>query len=245
MRKSGPVHPGDATLVVIFKLRGGRPHSPCGCLRSRFIDQKHVCPRRVQILRHPLRPFRQHLKRVLRAERHDRENPVDELEGHRLVEQIRHRIHKHPPRLAPAQRIGQPKIQRPHLTGEHRPPRTHLCNPDHITVPGLAVPPDKATEVGLIRLLTHRLQPPSHRRCVAVEAPRRDRRAADHWIPGRIGPLDVAHTPTPIDPAVQGLAAPAAPPRDSRNFLSFSNCSAKYSVSCRCSHIAIDRTSRR
>ncbi len=60
-----------------------------------------------KILPHPVRALCQHLKRMLRTQRHDREHLVDHLIRDERAEQVRHRAHENPTRLPPAQRSQQ------------------------------------------------------------------------------------------------------------------------------------------
>src|SRR3546814_2652596 len=61
----------------------------------------------VDIRPHPLWPLRQHLKRVLRCERHDGKYFVDKFVRHEVGKQVRHAAHEDHPWLAPAQRCCQ------------------------------------------------------------------------------------------------------------------------------------------
>lgn len=108
---------------------------------------------------------------MLRRERHDREEPIDELEGHVRVEQVAHRVDKHPTRLAPSQRIIKPI----------------LVAPDH----AVEVPVARLVQHSEARVLRQPLEAPRHPHRVAVIAAGRDTCAARNRVPRRVRPLDV------------------------------------------------------
>ena len=79
-------------------------------LRQRSIPLANAAwhyPTLSEVRCHSIRPLREHLKRVLRTQRHHREHPVDQLIRHELAEEIRLRAHEDAPPLLPAQWLEQ------------------------------------------------------------------------------------------------------------------------------------------
>ena len=127
---------------------------------------------------HPLWPFRQHLERMLRAERHHREHPVNELVRHLRVKQVAHRIHEHPPRLPPVERLLQ-------ALGKE----FYLATP--APAAGALVPAVRYE--GDVTLVSYHPEPPRTLYRVAVAAPLGDRGTAGYRIPGHVRPGYLAH----------------------------------------------------
>jgi DNA-binding phage protein len=113
-------------------------------------------------LEEPIGPFSQHLKLVLRGLRHHLENPLNELSGHVLVEQVGHAVDEDQTPVTPLDR----KVER---------------GGDQAKVEPLLewVTWRSAESLG-----------ESFR--VAVFAARRDFGAAPNGVPGRVSPLDLA-----------------------------------------------------
>jgi len=74
-----------------------------------------------QISAHPIRPFRQDLKLMLRTQGHHREYAVDEFVRYVLMEQVGHRVHEYQTRLAPVQWLLELLWHKSDIARPHRP----------------------------------------------------------------------------------------------------------------------------
>lgn len=99
---------------------------------------------------------------------HDREHPLDEIQGHLRVEEIAHRVDEDQPRRSPAVGRGQCVL----VQGQ-----------------GEAGPAGLRVAVVLVLGQPHRLEAAGERQRVTVVAPRRHSVAPRGGIPGRVGPL--------------------------------------------------------
>jgi hypothetical protein len=69
-------------------------------------------------------PLREHLERVLRRQRHDREHAIEEVVGDLGVEEVRHAVDEDPPR-PPAERLVEARLV--HQEPEARPARLRVA----------------------------------------------------------------------------------------------------------------------